>query len=177
MVIELGHDPKDIKDTEELIKKKNDDIATLKKELNIPHLQHPQTQEVLESKTRHEELMHLVLKLNDQLREIENELNNLIQLKQTYIGTSSVNVIPTATIFVPSTLAASLAPTMPMATTQPVSTKSTLVVGTLGEEVERLVKAMEEMSIQTIEMNKLKEKVTILETDYKLAKIMHKEDE
>lgn len=32
------------------------------------------------------------------------------------------------------------------------------------------------MSIQTTEMNKLKEKVTSLETDYKLAKIMHKEE-
>ena len=31
LVIELGHDPKDIKATEQMIKKKNDDIATLKK--------------------------------------------------------------------------------------------------------------------------------------------------
>jgi len=35
---------------------------------------------------------------------------------------------------------------------------------------------MEEMSIHEIEMNKMKEKVTNLETDYKLAKIMHKEE-
>ena len=31
LVIELGHDPKDIKVVEQLIKKKNEDIATLKK--------------------------------------------------------------------------------------------------------------------------------------------------
>ena len=36
---------------------------------------------------------------------------------------------------------------------------------------------MEEMSIQTIEMNKLKEKVTSLETDYKLTQIMHREEQ
>ena len=36
---------------------------------------------------------------------------------------------------------------------------------------------MEEMFIQTNEMNKLKEKVNILETDYKLPKIMHKEEQ
>ena len=30
-MIELGHDPKDIKATEKLIKKKNDDIAALKR--------------------------------------------------------------------------------------------------------------------------------------------------
>jgi len=36
LVIELGHDPKDIKATKNLIKKKNDDIASLKRQLKIP---------------------------------------------------------------------------------------------------------------------------------------------
>jgi len=49
LVIELGHDPKDVKVAEKLIKKKNDDIATLKKQLKIPPLHHPQTAEVLET--------------------------------------------------------------------------------------------------------------------------------
>lgn len=35
---------------------------------------------------------------------------------------------------------------------------------------------MEEISIQTNEMNKLKEKVSNVETNYKLAQIMHKEE-
>jgi len=89
LIIELGHDPKDIKATEQLIKKKNDDIVALKKQLNIPQLQHPQTLKVIENQTKHEELMELVLKLNDQLREIEKELDNLIQLKKTDIASSS----------------------------------------------------------------------------------------
>ena len=46
-MIQLGHDPKDIKATKQLIKKKNDDIATLKRQLKIPQLQHPQTLEVI----------------------------------------------------------------------------------------------------------------------------------
>ena len=70
MVIELGHDPKDVKAAEQLIKKKNDDIATLKKQLKIPPLHHPQTTEVLETQ-KEEELMDLILKLNDQLKETE----------------------------------------------------------------------------------------------------------
>jgi len=41
LVIELGHDPKDIKATKQLIKKNNDGIAALKKQLKIPQLQHP----------------------------------------------------------------------------------------------------------------------------------------
>lgn len=41
LVIELGHDPKDVKAAEKFIKKKNDDIAALKKHLKIPSLHHP----------------------------------------------------------------------------------------------------------------------------------------
>ncbi len=74
LIIELGHDPKDIKATEHLIKKKNEDIATLKKQLKLPQSQHPQTKEVLESQTNHEEMMDLVLQLNDQLKGMEKEL-------------------------------------------------------------------------------------------------------
>ena len=82
LVIELGHDPKYIKAIEQFIKKKNDNIAALKKQLKIPQLQHPQIQDVLERKTRHEELMDLVLKLNDQLKETDKELDTLIQLSK-----------------------------------------------------------------------------------------------
>lgn len=48
LVIKLGHDPKDVKVEKKLIKKKNDDIATLNKQLKIPPLHHSQTTEVLE---------------------------------------------------------------------------------------------------------------------------------
>ena len=65
LVIELGHGPSDVKGTEKLIKKKNEDIETLTKQLKLPHLQHPYTKEVLESQTNHEEMMDIVLQLND----------------------------------------------------------------------------------------------------------------
>ena len=114
----------------------------------MPHLQHPQTKEVLESQTNHEEMMDLVLQLND----------------------APATVIPIVTTTVPSTLVASLAPTAPMATTLPTSTPTrsatrSTTTGSTGDEANNLVKAMEEMSIQTTEMNRLKEKVTSLETD------------
>ena len=81
LVIELGHDPSVIKATEKLIKMKNDDMAALKKQLKIPHLQHPQTNEVLESQTNHDEMINLVLQPNDYVKEMEKELDKLIQLK------------------------------------------------------------------------------------------------
>lgn len=61
LVIKLGHDPSDIKATKKLIKKKNEDITTLKKQLKIPPSQNPWTKEVLESQRNHEEMMDLVL--------------------------------------------------------------------------------------------------------------------
>jgi len=48
LVIELGHNPKDVKAVESLIKKKNEDIAALRKQLKLPPLIHPQTVEVIE---------------------------------------------------------------------------------------------------------------------------------
>ena len=74
----MGHYPNDVKATERLIKKKNDDIDALKNHLKIPPLHHPQTTEVLETQKGQEELMDLVLKLNDQLKETKKELDTLI---------------------------------------------------------------------------------------------------
>ena len=81
LVIELGHDPKDIKAAERLIKKKNDDVVALRKQLKLPPLIHPQTVEVIE-KQNEEELMDLVLKLNEQLKETEQEIEKAFQSKQ-----------------------------------------------------------------------------------------------
>jgi len=89
---------------------------------------------------------------------------------QSDISTTSVNVISTVSTVVPSTLVASLTRKAPMPTAQPVSTESTLAHGASGEEATMLVRVMEEMSKQATKMNKLKEKVTSLETDYQLAK-------
>jgi len=82
------------------------------------------------------------------------------------------------TTVVPSTLGASLAPTTPLATTLPVVTTSTLALGLttsttqLGDEARKLLKEIEYMSIQTKEINKLKEQITNLGDAKKLAQIM-----
>ena len=124
---------------------------------------------MLEAQLGHEELMDLVLKLNDQLKEIEKESNALIQLKQVDVATSSTNVIPTVSTIVHSTLAASLVPTAPPATTVPVTTESTTATSASGEKATELVKAMENMSIYATKMKRLKENLASLETDYELA--------
>lgn len=126
-------------------------------------------------------MMDLVLQLNDQLKEMEKELDSLVQLKQASLDNAPATIIPTVTTVVPSTLVASLAPTAPMTTTLPactptISATGSTTIGSTNDESNKLFKAMEEISIHTTEMNRIKEKVTNLETDYKLAQTMHGEE-
>ena len=64
IIIGLGHDPKDVKGVEALIKNKEEDIAALRKQLKLPPSRHPQTTEVIKQKSE-EEMMDLLLKLNE----------------------------------------------------------------------------------------------------------------
>lgn len=128
-------------------------------------------------------MMNLILQLTAQTKEMENEMDNLVQEKKDRATEVLVTVIPVVTIVVPSTLAESLAPIVPMATTLPVtsSTTSTMESSTTIaqhiDEASKLVKAMQDMSIQTKNINRLKEQLKILEYENKLAKIMHKNEE
>lgn len=47
LVLQLGIDPLDVQAAEVLIKKKNDDIAALRKQLKLPQSEHPQTNEII----------------------------------------------------------------------------------------------------------------------------------
>lgn len=86
---------------------------------------------------------------------MQNELDNLIQLKQATIEAATGTTIPIVTIAVPSTLATSLAPATPLATTLPTTSATTSVTGSttttthLSAEATKLIKATEDMSIQT----------------------------
>ena len=44
----MGYDPSNIQAAELLVKKKNEDIAALRKQLKLPQSEHPQTKEILE---------------------------------------------------------------------------------------------------------------------------------
>ena len=47
IIIELGHDPKDAKGIKQLMKKKEEDISALRKQLKIPPSMHPHTGDVV----------------------------------------------------------------------------------------------------------------------------------
>jgi len=163
LVIEIGHNPNDIKEAEKLIKMKNDDIVALKKQLKLPPFEHPQTKEVLESESQKHEMIDLILQLNAQLKEMENEMEKLVQEKQASMEATPATSIPTVTTVVPSTLVSSLSPIATLATTFPTASTTTLAIGSTtlathrSDKASKLVKTMEDMSIQTTEINRLKE--------------------
>ena len=53
IIIEIGHNPKDIKGIQEILKLRDADMAALRKKIKIPATIHPQTDEV--AKQRHEQ--------------------------------------------------------------------------------------------------------------------------
>lgn len=46
LVIKLGYDPNSVKFAEEMIKRKNDDIQSLRKQLKLHTTEYPQTKEI-----------------------------------------------------------------------------------------------------------------------------------
>jgi len=80
---------------------------------------------------------------------------------------------------VPSTLGPSLAPNVPVVTTEVITgttiagttTVGTTQAGTSGQSTEELIKSMEELKLQVSELQKVKEKFVTLEQKYDLSKI------
>jgi len=60
IIIELGHDPNDPKGVQALMKKKEEDIAALKKQLKLPPTIHLQTIEVAQQK-KEEDVVSLLM--------------------------------------------------------------------------------------------------------------------
>lgn len=129
MIIGWGHNPKDVKVAEALIKKKNVGIVALRKKLKLPPLMYPYTIEVVEKKNE-EELMDLVLKLNEKLRETEQELEKTLESRQSESTSHPLKVVSVLSMAVPSTLATALAQNVPLATTEAIVAIGTYTITT-----------------------------------------------
>ena len=64
----------------ELIKKKEEDITALRKQLKMPVTMHPQTTELAQEKAE-EDVMDLLMRMNQRLMQIEQELEKELQAK------------------------------------------------------------------------------------------------
>ena len=70
IIIELGHDHKDAEGIKALMRKKEEDIAAIRKQLKMPPFMHPQTTDVVQKKSE-EDMMDLLMWLNERLTETE----------------------------------------------------------------------------------------------------------
>jgi len=75
IIIELGHDPKDPKAIQTLLKIRDADLATLRKKVKIPATIHPQIDEVAQQK-QEQEIATLLVALHKQLVQTEGRLED-----------------------------------------------------------------------------------------------------
>ena len=73
IIIELGHDPNDPKGVQALMKKKDEDIAALRRQIKLPATLHPQTASVAQKKEEHD-VVALLMTLHKRLVETEGAL-------------------------------------------------------------------------------------------------------
>jgi hypothetical protein len=91
LVLKIGYDPSNVKAAEELLKKKNADIASLRKQLKIPATEDPQAKEMAETEGHKEEMLKLIMEQNAQIKEMEAELEKLVKEKEKNVP---MEVIP-----------------------------------------------------------------------------------
>ena len=61
LVVKIGYDPIDINFAEDIIKKKNLDIAALRKKLKLPATKDPLTKDMEENETHKGDMMKLIM--------------------------------------------------------------------------------------------------------------------
>ena len=64
LVLNIGYGPANVKAAKELIKKKNVDIASLRKQLKLPATKDSWTKEVVETKIQKVEMLKLIMEKN-----------------------------------------------------------------------------------------------------------------
>lgn len=74
LAIEVGADPANVEIAKAFIKQKNEDIASLSRQLKLPQSEHRQAKEILQQNTENDELSQLVLKMTTQLKEWKTRL-------------------------------------------------------------------------------------------------------
>jgi len=175
IIIELEHDPKDPKGIQALIKKKEEDIAALRRQLRLPATLHPQTTEVAQQKEE-EDVVTLLMKMHKRLIETENALEASLQGRQGELASQPVQTThiltaapPTATTKVPPIDPTSIAGTSSSAPVSATTTAAAEQEASLSmEEMMKQIKALE---VQMAELKEAKETLAKIEVRYDKSKM------
>jgi hypothetical protein len=148
LVLKVGYDPAKVKAAEEMIKKKNADIASLRKQLKLPPTEDPQAKEIAEKEGEKDEMLKLLMEQNAQLKEMEAEMERLLKEKEQAKPMEGIplSAIPIAGLSTATATAISSATSVP-----------------LPEGTTDLAKSMERMNLQESEISRLKKEVENLQ--------------
>jgi hypothetical protein len=148
MVLKISYDPSNIKAAEEMIKKNNADIVSLRKQLKIPPTEESQAKEIEDKEGEKDEILKLLMEQNAQLKEMEAEMEKLLKEKEQM---KPMEVIPLSSIPISG------------ASTSSVTTIPSATLVTPQEGTTDLAKSMEKMNLQEIEISGLKKEVENLQ--------------
>jgi len=79
LVIKVCYDPTNINVAEELIKKKNLDIAALRKQLKFLGTKDPLANHIEETETQKTDMIKLIMEKSAQLKKMETNMENMIK--------------------------------------------------------------------------------------------------
>jgi hypothetical protein len=148
LVLKIGYDPSNVKAVEEMIKKKNEDIASLRKQLKFPPIGDSQAKEIAKTEGEKDEKLKLIMEQNAQLKEMEVEMEKLVKEKEQL---KPMEFIPLSAVPLSGVSTASLA-----------EAPSANPLTSLEKTVE-LAKSMEEMNLQETEISRLKKEIENLQ--------------
>jgi chromosome segregation ATPase len=148
LVLKIGYDPSNVKDVEEMIKNKNADIASLRKQLKLPPTENSQAKEIAEKEGEKDEMLTLLMEQNAQLKEMEAEMERLLKEKEQL---KLMEVIPLTAIPISgtNTTAVTVAPSTTPSTPQ--------------EKTFELAESMERMNLQETKISRIKKEVENLQ--------------
>lgn len=82
LVIKLGYDPSNINVAQKLVKEKNLDIKTLRKQLKLPTTEDPLAKDIEEIETQKADMMKLIIEQKAQLKQMQKKMEKLIKEKE-----------------------------------------------------------------------------------------------
>jgi len=91
-IIKIGHDPKEIKATKELIKNKEADIQELKKQLKLPSTEHPQAKEVANIEIEKEKTLYYSSGAKCTYSKVEARHGSIVERKRTVECSRSIYI-------------------------------------------------------------------------------------
>jgi hypothetical protein len=153
LVLKIGYDPSNVKAAEEMLKKKNVDIASLRKQLKLSATEDSQAKEKVETEGEKEEMLKLIMEQNAQIKEMEAELERLVKEKECatpmeVIPLSAIPLIGVSTVIASATTTTKLPSITPL---------------TALEKSVELARSMEEMTFQESEIKRLEKEIENLQ--------------